>query len=134
MLTEREKAEIIFDDLFGKGHGKEMTVSKLNCYHTSNLPEENNMKLFEQEINNDVWNFSEFQINTANNIQEQPNFDRFVNVDFASNEIVGFVRKRGVFNMLWYDTDGHLNVYRCGVKKILFTTRSESSNSYFAAA
>jgi len=87
------------------------------------------MKLFAQELDNSVWNFSPFQINTANEIEAREDFASFVNINFKENETEGYVRKQGPFVVLWYDKVGHLNGWRCGVRKVLFKVKSTEKNS-----
>lgn len=77
------------------------------------------MKLFGQEINNELLNLSEFQISRINEIENNPNFDHFV-----VGSLTEF-RKRGVYNVLWYDRSGKLNCERIGKVKILQTAKSD---------
>jgi len=87
------------------------------------------MNLFTQELDNTVWNFSDFQIKTANEIEAKPEFARFVNIDFKQSETEGFVRKQGPFVMLWYDNAGQLNGWRTGARKVLFKTKSDQNEN-----
>ena len=74
--------------------------------------------LFGQTINNSRWNFSDFQVKTAQEIEAQPNFKQHVTADMTSN-MTGFIRAPQPWAMLWYDTDGNLHLWRVGVKRML---------------
>ena len=77
------------------------------------------MYLFQQKINNVFWNFSEFQVSVAQEIAARPDFYKFVTVDMGVVEQVEHPRKRGPYNMLWYDTTLRLHVWNVGVKRII---------------
>lgn len=74
--------------------------------------------MFGQSINNDRWNFSDYQLATAREIEARPDFEKHVTSDMNSN-MEGFLRRRGPWAMLWYDTNGKLNLWRVGVNRIL---------------
>jgi len=74
--------------------------------------------LFGQTINNSRWNFSDFQIKTAQAIEARPDFQQFVTSDM-NNNMEGFIRRPGPWAMFWYDTDGKLHLWRMGVKRML---------------
>ena len=77
------------------------------------------MELFNQELNNNVWNFSPFQIATAQEIEQLDEFDKFVSINYSTSETPMFVRKKGPWVMTWYDKNGILHAWRVGVNKIL---------------
>ena len=74
--------------------------------------------LFGQTINNSRWNFSDFQVKTAQEIEAQPNFKQHVTANLTSN-MEGFMRKSQPWVMVWYDTDGNLHAWRVGVNQML---------------
>ena len=78
-----------------------------------------------QQINNDVWNFSEFQIEYAKRIESQPDFKKWCSIDMSTSNstLDGFVRKKGPVVFLWtVITTGNIfrtKVMRVGVNRTL---------------
>lgn len=74
--------------------------------------------LFGQTINNSRWNFSDFQVKTAQELEAQPNFKEHVTTNMTSH-MEGFHRNPQPWSMLWYDTNGKLHLWRVGVNRML---------------
>jgi len=68
-------------------------------------------------INNDFWNYSDYQIKFMTKVGERPGFEHFITHGhyMAVNEPA---RKPGPINILWYENE-KLHTIRLGVKSLL---------------